>query len=285
MLNCRPPFQSGKMNDNWAKQSPVVLARNITFDDGHVAPQYPAMRARILCSRAWVALAIWPVLNLSLLAQPATGRKQPPEARWEKDIRAFETADKTNPPPQDAILFVGSSSIRLWTNLAQAFPGHKVFRRGFGGSELSDSAAFMDRIVTPYKPKLVLLYAGDNDIASGKSPEQVLGDFKTFAGRIHTALPDTRIAYIAIKPCPAREKYLDRVKATNRLIRGYSASDNRLLFVDVFTPMLTKEGRPRADLCIKDGLHPNAQCYELWATILRPVLDKYDAPATRGNWP
>ena len=243
------------------------------------------MRARILCSRAWLTLALWPVLNLSLVAQPATEQKQPPEARWEKDIRAFETADKTNPPPQDAILFVGSSSIRLWTNLAQAFPGHKVFRRGFGGSELSDSAAFMDRIVTPYKPKLVLLYAGDNDIASGKSPEQVLGDFKTFAGRIHTALPDTRIAYIAIKPCPAREKYLDRVKATNRLIRGYSASDNRLLFVDVFTPMLTKEGRPRADLCIKDGLHPNAQCYELWATILRPVLDKYDAPATRGNWP
>ena len=243
------------------------------------------MRARILCSRAWLTLALWPVLNLSLVAQPATEQKQPPEARWEKDIRAFETADKTNPPPQDAILFVGSSSIRLWTNLAQAFPGHKGFRRGFGGSELSDSAAFVHRIVTPYKPKLVLLYAGDNDIASGKSPERVLGDFKTFVGRIHAALPNTRIAYIAIKPCPARVKYLDRFKATNRLIQDYTTSDNRLLFVDVFTPMLNKEGRPRADLCIKDGLHPNAQCYELWASIIRLLLDKYDAPGNGGQQP
>ena len=124
------------------------------------------MRAQILCSRAWVALLIWPVLNLSLLAQPATEQKQPLEPRYEKDIRAFEAADKTNPPPQDAILFVGSSSIRLWTNLAAAFPGHKVLNRGFGGSHLSDSVTFVDRIVTPYKPKLVLLYAGDNDIAS-----------------------------------------------------------------------------------------------------------------------
>ena len=243
------------------------------------------MRARILCSRAWVALAIWPVLNLSLPAQPTSEQKQPLEPRYEKDIRAFEAADKTNPPPQDAILFVGSSSIRLWTNLAQAFPGHKVLNRGFGGSHLSDSVTFVDRIVTPYKPKLVLLYAGDNDIASGKSPEQVFGDYKAFVRRIRVALPDTRIAYIAIKPCPAREKYLDSVKATNRLIQDFTTSDDRLLFIDVFTPMLNKEGRPRADLCIKDGLHPNAQCYELWASIIQPLLNKYDAPRNGSQSP
>ena len=147
-----------------------------------VALQYRLMRAQILCSRAWVALLIWPVLNLSLLAQPATEQKQPLEPRYEKDIRAFEAADKTNPPPQDAILFVGSSSIRLWTNLAAAFPGHKVLNRGFGGSHLSDSVTFVDRIVTPYKPKLVLLYAGDNDIASGKSPEQISVEKEQFFG-------------------------------------------------------------------------------------------------------
>ena len=233
----------------------------------------------------WLALAIGAALKLSLFAQTAVETKQPPEARWEKDIRAFEAADKTNPPPQDAILFIGSSSILRWTNVAQAFPGHKVLNRGFGGSQLSDSTAFVGRIVTPYRPKLVLLYAGDNDIASGKSPERVLGDFKTFARRIHAALPDTRIAYIAIKPCPLREKFLDQVKTANRLIQDYTTTDNRLLFVDVFTPMLTKEGRPRADLCIKDGLHPNAQCYELWASILRPILDKYDAPRNVGKQP
>jgi lysophospholipase L1-like esterase len=236
------------------------------------------VRTRLSWPTTWLALAIGAALNLCLFGQIPSEEKQQSEARWEKDIRAFEIADKTNPPPLDAILFIGSSSIRRWTNLAQTFPGHKVLNRGFGGSQLADSVAFVDRIVTPYKPKLVLLYAGDNDIASGKSPERVLGNFKAFVGKIHAALPETRIAYIAIKPCPAREKYLDRVKATNRLMRDYTASDSRLLFIDVFTPMLTKEGRPRADLCIKDGLHPNAQGYDLWASFLRPILDKYDAP-------
>jgi lysophospholipase L1-like esterase len=141
----------------------------------------------------------------------------------------------------------------------------------------------VERFVTPYKPRLVLLYAGDNDIASGMSPEQVLGEFKAFAGRIHATLPNTRIAYLAIKPCPAREKYLDRVKATNRLIREYTATNDRLLFVDLFTPMLTKEGRPRADVYLEDGLHPNAQGYELWALILRPILDKYDSHGDNGK--
>ena len=241
------------------------------------------MRTRFTWSKTWLALAIGAALNLSLFAQTVTEKKQPREARWEKDIRAFEAADKTNPPPQDAVLFIGSSSIRLWKNLAQAFPGHKIIKRGFGGSELSDSVAFADRIVMPYKPRLVVLYAGDNDIAAGKSPERILSDFKAFASRIHAALPATHIAYIAIKPCPAREKYLDRVKATNHLIQEYCASDSRLHFLDIFTPMLAQDGRPRADLCIKDGLHPNAQCYELWALIIRPVVDKYDAPSSSGK--
>jgi lysophospholipase L1-like esterase len=241
------------------------------------------MRARFPWSRTWLALVIGAALNLSLFAQTPADKTLPPEARWEQDILAFEAADKTNPPPQDAVLFIGSSSIKRWTTVAQAFPGHKVLNRGFGGSQLSDSVAFVDRIVTPYKPKLVLLYAGDNDIASGKSPEQVLGDFKAFVSKTHAALPETRIAYIAIKPCPAREKYLDRVKTSNRLIQEYTASNDRLLFIDVFTPMLTKQGRPRADLCIKDGLHPNAQGYALWASIFRPILDKYDPPKKGGK--
>src|SRR5437016_5241110 len=113
------------------------------------------------------------------------------ESQLEKAIQAFEAADKTNPAPQDAVLFIGSSSIRLWTNLAQSFPGHKVINRGFGGSHLSDSVAFVERIVIPYKPKLVLIYAGDNDIASGKTPEQVFEDFKRFVEKIHSRLPET----------------------------------------------------------------------------------------------
>jgi len=241
------------------------------------------MRARFLQSRAWSAVAIWAALSLPVFSQTGVEKKRLPEAQWGREIRAFEAADKTNPPPQGAILFIGSSSIRLWSNLAQSFPGHRVINRGFGGSQVSDSVAFVHRIVIPYKPKLVLLYAGDNDIATGKSPQRVLTDFQAFVGRIHAALPETRIAYIAIKPCPAREKYLDQVKSANRLVQEYAASDSRLIFIDVFTPMLTKEGRPRADLCIKDGLHPNAQGYALWASIIRPILDQYDAPQNSGK--
>ncbi len=241
------------------------------------------MRARYSWSKVPVVLASWAALNLSLLAQVPGEGEQSSELRWGKEIRAFEEADKTKPPPRDAILFIGSSSIRCWTNLAQAFPGHQVINRGFGGSHLSDSVAFVDRIVTPYKPKLILLYAGDNDIAAGKTPERVLSDFKAFVERIHEALPATRIAYLAIKPCPAREKFLVSVKAANHLIQQYAAGNDRLLYVDTYTPMLTKDGQPRADVYLNDGLHPNPRGYALWASILTPILDKYDPPEGSGN--
>jgi len=240
------------------------------------------MRGRFSWSITWLALAAWAVLSFPVSALAAEDEKQSPELQWGQEIHAFEAADKSNPPPRDAVLFIGSSTIRYWTNVAQAFPGHQVINRGFGGSHLSDSVAFVDRIVTPYKPKLVLLYAGDNDIASGMSPEQVLGDFKAFAARIHAALPKTRIAYLAIKPCPAREKFLDRVKATNRLIREYTAGDERLIYADTFTPILTEDGRPRADVYGQDGLHLNARGYALWASILTPILDKYDPTSGHG---
>jgi lysophospholipase L1-like esterase len=265
--------------------APQPEGPNKTFDEEHVAPQYPLMRTRFLPSSIWLALAIGAALNLTLYAQTAAAKKQPPEVRWATAIGAFEAADKTNPPPKDAVLFIGSSSILRWTDVAQAFPGHKVINRGFGGSQLADSVAFVGRIVTPYKPRLVLLYAGDNDIASGKAPETVLSDFKAFVEKVHAALPRTQIGYIAIKPCPSREKFLTQVKAANHLIREYCGTDERLLFVDVFTPMLTAEGRPRADLCVKDMLHLNAQGYELWASILRPIVDKYDAPGHGGKQP
>lgn len=199
-------------------------------------------------------------------------------SRWESDIEAFEASDKTNPPPQNSILFVGSSSIRFWPNLQRAFPGHKVFKRGFGGSELSDSVTFADRIVIPYKPKIILLYAGDNDLAAGKSPEQIFSDFKMFAQKVRVPLPQAYIGYIAIKPCPAREKLLSEVKTTNRLIKEYAKGSDKLLFIDVFTPMLDKDGGLRPELFIQDGLHLNEKGYALWDSIIKPVLDKYDAP-------
>lgn len=201
--------------------------------------------------------------------------------RWEKEIRAFEARDRTSPPPQDAVEFTGSSSIRKWKNAASLFPGHKVFTRGFGGSEMPDLVAYARRIVIPYRPKLVLVYEGDNDIAAGKSPRRILSDYQAFVREVHAALPATRIAYVAVKPCPDRAKYLGQIRRLNRLVRQYSRNSGRLLFADVFSPMLSRNGRPRADLYLKDGLHPNARGYAIWVKVLTPILNRYDRPPRR----
>jgi lysophospholipase L1-like esterase len=220
-----------------------------------------------------------------LHAVPASAQnaatKQPHHLQYEKDIQAFEAADKINPPAPGAILMIGSSSIRKWTNAPAQFPEHRLLMRGFGGSYLSDSVAFADRIVIPYKPKLVLLYAGDNDIAGGKSGEQVFADFKKFVAKVQAALPETRIAYIAIKCSPSRVKYMEPMKTANRLIQEFTAADPRLMYVDVFTPTLDAAGQPRPELYVGDQLHLNADGYKLWAGIVKPLLDKVDPPPAK----
>ena len=210
---------------------------------------------------------------LATSAQDGTTNR-PHHLQWEKAIQAFEASDKTNPPPRDAILMIGSSSIVKWTNAAAQFPDHRLINRGFGGSHLSDSVAFVERIVVPYQPKLVLLYAGDNDIAAGKTPEQVFADFKAFVAIVQAALPQTRIAFISIKPSPSRMKLIQSIKTTNRLIRDFIAESPKLIYVDVFNPMLGADDQPRAELFVADQLHLNNAGYKLWAGIVRPVLEK-----------
>lgn len=217
--------------------------------------------------------------NLAGFSPLAADTNAPPQARWESDMQAFEAADKTNPPPRNAILFVGSSSIRLWKNAPAQFPKHMIINRGFGGSQLSDSVAFAERIVIPYQPRLIVLYAGDNDIAGGKTPERVLADYREFVAKVHESLPQTCIAYLAIKPSPSRAKHQAAMKRANDLIAKFSAGDERLLFIDVFTPMLGEDGQAREDLFVKDRLHLNEAGYKLWASIVKPVLDKVAPPA------
>lgn len=212
-------------------------------------------------------------MALSLLPQTHAAEQKPHESKqWEKEIQAFEAADKTNPPQQNAILFIGSSSIKRWATLASDFAAYKVLNRGFGGSHLSDSVAFVDRIVIPYKPKLVLIYAGDNDIAAGKSAEEVFSDFKKFVQKIQEALPETRVGFISIKPSPAREKFIEPIKKTNGLVKDYAQGKGKVSYIDVFTPMLNAESKPRAELLVKDGLHPNQECYQLWASVIKTAI-------------
>ena len=208
----------------------------------------------------------------------------PVDARWQESLDAFAAADKARAPQPGGVLFVGSSSIRLWDDLERQFevgqPG--IVKRGFGGSRMLDCSRYVDRLVLPYKPRLVVVYAGDNDLAEGRSPRDVLDDFTAFVKRVREALPDTRIAYLSIKPSPLRESFLPRVREANSMIAEYVKGATNLDYIDVYSKMLGPDGRPRADLYGKDSLHLNADGYALWKTVigqhLRPPVVASGAP-------
>jgi lysophospholipase L1-like esterase len=221
----------------------------------------PARSVLILVLIAWTFLPL-----------PCPAQTAPDNSKWEKDIAAFEASDKTNPPPRGALLFIGSSSIRLWKTLPADFPEHKVVNRGFGGSEIADSVRFAERIVFPYQPSAIVMYAGGNDINAGHSPAQVLADFKAFVAKVRAKLPDTPVAYISIAPNPARWAQVDRVREANRLIAEFAGADPKLRFIDTFPHMLGEDGKPKPDIFSEDRLHMNAKGYELWTSILRPHL-------------
>jgi lysophospholipase L1-like esterase len=225
------------------------------------------MRRRLLSLLTCVAA-------FALLAIPAQTQSQdgPNPSRWEAEIRAFEAADASDPPARGGIIFTGSSGIRLWTTLKEDFAGLPVENRGFGGSMLPEVTAFLDRIVIPQKPALVVIYCGGNDINAGRSAEQVTSDFKALVAALHDALPLTRIAYISIAPNPARWAQVDTVRRANRQIAEYIESDSRLAFIDVFPRMLGPDGKPRPDIFREDGLHMNAAGYAIWTEVIRPYL-------------
>ena len=230
------------------------------------------MVTRVLLQKLGAAIVVLSALNTISRAQNPPVPTNSGPAKWEPEIKAYEAADSTNPPPHNGIVFVGSSSIRLWKTLARDFPEFKVINRGFGGSAIADSAAFAERIVLPYQPRMVVLYAGDNDLAGGKPPEQVTADFKVFAQKIHAALPKARIAFIAIKPSPARWNLAKKIKAANRMIESFCRQDERRIYIDVYQPMLGADGQPRAELFVEDRLHMNAAGYALWTELIKPRL-------------
>ena len=220
----------------------------------------------------------FPVLvlaGLSLLAffgtTPVHAEEKSP-LRWEKKILAFEASDMQSPPAKGGVLFLGSSSIRGW-DLEKYFPKHQdLLNRGFGGSQISDSIHYVARVVFPYRPRTIVFYAEDNDIAAGESAESVLADYRKFAGLVHAKLPKTRIAFVAIKPSLKRWNLVGEMRKANTAIRKWSARDPRLSFIDIDAPMIGENGRPRPALFAKDGLHLNHQGYVLWSKLVRPHL-------------
>ena len=181
--------------------------------------------------------------------------------------------DKASAPPQNEIVFVGSSTIRMWKT-AEAFPDLKVINRGFGGSEIADSVHYAERIILPYKPRIVVVFAGGNDINSGKTPEKVADDFKALVSKIHAALPKTKIYYLSLFPNVKRRTQDEKCVKVNELIHTFTKTDERLGYVDTASKMRAADGGPRPELLRDDGLHMNDDGYKIWNEIVGAVLRK-----------
>jgi lysophospholipase L1-like esterase len=198
---------------------------------------------------------------------------------WRFQISGYEKADQVQRPKPGAIVFTGSSSIRLWHTLAEDMKPLDVINRGFGGAQIAQVNHFADRIVIPYRPRAVVLYAGDNDLTWpwSKSPEVVLEDFKGFVGIIHKELPETWIYYISMKPAPAGN--WEVFKKTNGMIAAFIRTQDHVQFIDVSSAMLDEHGQLRRELYGEDPMHMNDAGYAVWTTVIKPVLvDRFRTP-------
>lgn len=246
----------------------------------HASRFYPAEHLRPLVL-SLALTAAFPALLAGQGSEPAGQGGAAPETvvavaeipgnPFSRSIEAFERQDREMPPAPGGVLFLGSSSIRLW-NLEKSFPGVRAVNRGFGGSQISDSVEFAERIVMPHRPRLVVFYAGDNDVNAGKPPERIVSDYRQVVEKIHARLPDTRIAFVAIKPSVSRWKHLETQMKANALVAEFTRSDARLIYVDVVAPMLGADGKPRPELFVKDGLHLSEEGYRVWNAAVAPLL-------------
>ncbi|BBO30420.1 SGNH/GDSL hydrolase family protein [Lacipirellula parvula] len=209
------------------------------------------------------------------IAAPARAKEPKPckPEVWADAIAKFEEEDKKMPPPKQGVLFLGSSSIRLW-DVKKSFPDMLTVNRGFGGSQICDSTHYADRIVNIHEPRVVVFYAGDNDIAGGKSPEQVRNDFHDFVEKVRGPQPDLPIIFLAIKPSIARWKLADKIKEANQLIKDDLEELGNITYVDVWPGMLDEKGEPRKELFADDGLHMNEKGYEVWTELVTPLVEK-----------
>lgn len=197
----------------------------------------------------------------------------PRDGFWEQGLRVFAVEDKKAEPIKGGVVFLGSSSVRFWPT-RDFFPALLAVNRGISGSHLADARLYVDKTVFPYRPKLIIFYAGENDISSGARPENVLTEFQNFVQRVHEELTETKIVFISIKPSPIRRAIWTRMREANVLIELFCTSDERLRYVDVANHMLDREGNPRQELFREDGLHMNNLGYQLWTRLISPIVEE-----------
>lgn len=216
---------------------------------------------------------LWVVMSVVCVVPVKGVCADPDPNRFAGEIKAFAEWDSKNAAPADPVLFVGSSSARMWRT-RESFPDLPVVNRGFGGSHISDVIHFAQQVILPYKPRVIVFYAGDNDIAGGKSAERVAGDYRRFVELVHAQLPAAKIIFLTIKPSGQRWTLWPEANRANKLVEDLSRQDERLLFADLATPLLDAGGKPRAELFLTDQLHLNGQGYAVWAEALRPILTR-----------
>ncbi|MGX5818738.1 SGNH/GDSL hydrolase family protein [Chitinophaga lutea] len=196
------------------------------------------------------------------------------QGRYDKDISRFKSKDSVSMPAPGGVLFVGSSSFTRWKELENVFRSYGAINRGFGGSQLKDAIYYAEDIVYPYKPRQVVIYSGENDIAAGVSADATAERFRIFFSLLRKHLPAARISYISIKPGPTRAKFIPQVKEANKLIAEFLEKQPNTDFIDVFGSMVKADGQPKGEIFVEDGVHMNQQGYDIWIGILKPYLDK-----------
>jgi lysophospholipase L1-like esterase len=211
---------------------------------------------------------------MELIQSSYKAKKGDPDA-WESTIKKFEEQDQLHPPAKKSILFIGSSSINFWSTLKQDMSPLPIINRGFGGSYMRDMVKYLDRIVLPYQPRAIVLFAGTNDTTDNRpdTARQIFEGYKTFVEGVQAALPNIKIYYIAITPTPTRQKFWPIANEANQLIQNYTQDNPNLLFIDFNHQLLNQDGKPNRNLYKYDGIHPNKKGYAIWTAAIKPQLE------------
>jgi lysophospholipase L1-like esterase len=236
-------------------------------------PMPAARRAAGLPAGGFLALG----LGLAL-AGPARAQQPAADllARFAQRVEAYEAVDKTTPPPTGAILLAGDSQFDRWKTFQEDLSGYTVINRGIDSFRTDDVIQYVDRLITRYQPRMVVLHVGGNDISRGKSPEQLLVDTKTLVAKIRAGLPGVPIAWSSVTPGPGRWEQREQRKAANALVKAWIATEKGLSFIDLWDAMLTADGQPREDLWVADRIHPNHDGYLIRVRLTTPVLGPPD---------
>jgi lysophospholipase L1-like esterase len=222
-----------------------------------------------IVKQVYLTLVLFLLVSSALLAQDT----KPPF--WD-EIQAFKKEDSIYSPAKNAILFVGSSSFNFWKTVQQDFPGYRIINRGFGGSSLPDVIRYQAEIIFPYKPKQVVIYCGENDLAGSDtvSADLVVSRFRQLFTSIRQKLPKASVVFVSIKPSPSRQHLMPKMLEANMKIKSFLQQQRNTVFIDVYHKMLNQDGTPKGELFIEDNLHMNSKGYSIWQKSIKPYLLK-----------